>query len=121
MKSYKYIIVKKQTTVTQTPKTATQTPAETSTAMATANPVATPGDSQYTGDDSASDFTEPVRMEYDETDSDVSETDATQIELTTTAPSKKISMDNYEISKKNKLTITKPGTYRRRTDGRWFN
>lgn len=111
MKSYKYIIVKKQATVTQTPKTATQTPAVTSTAMATANPVATLGDSQYTGDDSASDFTEPVRMEYDETDSDVSETDATQIELTTTAPSKKISMDNYEISKKNKLTITKSGTY----------
>lgn len=59
----------------------------------------------------ASDYTEPVRMAYDETDSDVSETDATQIELTTTAPSKKISMDNYEISKKNKLTITKSGTY----------
>ena len=100
MKSYKYIIVKKQATVTQTPKTATQTPVVTATATATANPIATPGDSQYTGDDSASDYTEPVRMAYDETDSDVSETDATQIELTTTAPSKKISMDNYEISKR---------------------
>lgn len=44
--------MKKQATVTQTPKTATQTPVVTATATATANPIATPGDSQYTGDDS---------------------------------------------------------------------
>lgn len=116
MKSYQYKIVKKQTSATSTAAAkTTSTPSAASTAgtgtTPTSAPIATPGDSQYTGDDSSSDYIEPVRMEYGDIDSDVSETGATAIELTTTAPSKKISMDNYEISKKNKLTITKPGTY----------
>lgn len=116
MKSYQYKIVKNQASATST-STAQTTSAPSVTATAgtastpTSIPVATPGDSQYTGDDSSSDYIEPVRMEYGDIDSDVSETGATAIELMTTAPSKKISMDNYEISKKNKLTITKPGTY----------
>lgn len=66
MKSYQYKIVKNQASATST-STAQTTSAPSVTATAgtastpTSIPVATPGDSQYTGDDSSSDYIEPVR------------------------------------------------------------
>lgn len=111
MKSYKYKIVKKQTTVTTTPNSQGGTASNSPSATPGNNTMPTNIPTQKPADDSSSDYVEPIRMEYDDTDSDISETDATVIQLTTTAPSKKITEDNYEISKKNKLTITKPGTY----------
>lgn len=125
MKSYRYKIVKKGLEGNVTPDLSgdvtanmplatagnSEIPTNTPGVIPTGMPIATPGDSQYTGDDSSSDYIEPVRIEYDDEDSNVSEEEATAIDLTSVAPSKKISTDNYEISKKNKLTIIKPGTY----------
>ncbi|MCH5266516.1 MAG: carbohydrate-binding domain-containing protein [Lachnospiraceae bacterium] len=71
-----------------------------------------PGDSQYKGDDSMAGYVEPTAAEYDETDRNTeASADAVEITLPAKAPSEKITTDTYEISKKNKLTITAPGSY----------
>lgn len=83
-------------------------------------PVTTPGQSTDTGDDSASDYVEPAMPQYDDTDRLTSAKDGEQevsIEIPKEAPSKKIETDTYTISKKNKLTIIAPGTYRICTAG----
>lgn len=136
MAKYKYTIIKqttKSTTVpsantataspsattaaTTTAPSATQTPSVTATpvktpaATATAIPMVTPGASDYVGDDSSADYVEPTRTTYTEEDTDTSSENATEITLSTSATGSKVTADNYEISKKNKLTITAPGTY----------
>ncbi len=90
----------------------TPSPAATAkpTASPTSVPISTPGNSHYTGDDSLSDYVAPTRTVYDTDDTDISYEDATEITLLSSASSK-ITEDNYTISKKNKLTITAPGTY----------
>ena len=95
---------------------ASSTPAATqpsTTQPPTAQPVTTPGDSGYTGDDADSDYVAPTRAVWEEDDTKTAgvESETTEITIPTEAPSKKIKADNYEISKKNKLTITAPGTY----------
>lgn len=71
-----------------------------------------PGESQYGGDDSMEGYVETTVAEYDETDEDIEiPGDVVEITLPETAPAEKIVEDTYEISKKNKLTITAPGTY----------
>ena len=110
------------TAVTSTPgnsntPAASSTPAATqpsTTQPPTAQPVTTPGDSGYTGDDAASDYVAPTRAVWEEDDTKTAgvESETTEITIPAEAPSKKIKADNYEISKKkNKLTITVPGTY----------
>ena len=110
------------TAVTSTPgnsntPAASSTPAVTqpsTTQPPTAQPVTTPGDSGYTGDDAASDYVAPTRAVWEEDDTKTAgvESETTEITIPAEAPSKKIKADNYEISKKkNKLTITAPGTY----------
>lgn len=132
MKKYQYRIVRDTSTdVIEVPTStdtseeisvpsATATPIVTSTpgtrpGMPTNPPVATPGDSQYEGDDSAADYVEPERFEYDEEDTDTSVENATegaiQIDMPSAATGSKVTTDTYKISKKNKLTITAPGTY----------
>ncbi len=76
-----------------------------------ANTPTLPGNSEYGGDDSIASYVEPVSAEYDETDTDTAVENAVEITLPAKAPSEKIKEDTYEISKKNKLTITAPGTY----------
>ncbi len=71
-----------------------------------------PGESQYGGDDSMEAYVETTVAKYDETDKDIEiPEDVVEITLPAEAPEKKIAEDTYEISKKNKLTITAPGTY----------
>lgn len=71
-----------------------------------------PGESQYGGDDSMEGYVETTVAEYDETDEDIEiPGDVVEITLPAEAPEEKIAEDTYEISKKNKLTITAPGTY----------
>lgn len=95
---------------TPTPATNTSTPAGASTP--TPVPVPTPGKSQDTGDDSASDYIAPARTAYDDIDQDTAiPEDAVEITLPTVATGSKVETSTYEISKKNKLTITEPGTY----------
>lgn len=94
-----------------TAPSATPTPSMIPTPPATKTPVTTPDNSQYQGDDSLADYVEPTRFLFDEEDANVSAVNATQIELPTTATGSKVTADTYEISKKNKLTITAPGTY----------
>nr|MCR5690847.1 carbohydrate-binding domain-containing protein [Eubacterium sp.] len=55
--------------------------------------------------------------EYDSSDTNTSSTGATQVTIPATAPSEKITTSTYTISKKNKLTITAPGTYTLSTEG----
>lgn len=106
-------------TATSTPvntSPATPTPAATqptTTQPATAQPVTTPGDSGYIGDDANSDYVTPTRAVWDDDDTEIAgvESETTEVTIPAEAPSKKIKADNYEISKKNKLTITAPGTY----------
>ena len=111
-------------TATSTPvntSPATPTPAATqpattqpaTTQPATAQPVTTPGDSGYIGDDADSDYVAPTRAVWDDDDTEIAgvESETTEVTIPAEAPSKKIKADNYEISKKNKLTITAPGTY----------
>lgn len=74
-------------------------------------PLTTPGDSRYEGDDSDAGYVDPVRFEYDAEDTTTSADGVTQVTMSTTATGSKVTADTYEISKKNKLTITKPGTY----------
>lgn len=90
---------------TQTPTTPVKTPAT------TAIPMVTPSASDYVGDDSSADYVEPTRTTYTEEDTNTSSENATEITLSTSATGSKVTADNYEISKKNKLTITAPGTY----------
>lgn len=79
---------------------------------ATNSPLVTPGDSQYGGDDSKEGYVETDVAQYDETDEDIEiPKDVVEITLPAEAPESKIAEDTYEISKKNKLTITAPGTY----------
>lgn len=79
---------------------------------ATNSPLVTPGDSQYGGDDSKEGYVETDVAQYDETDEDIEiPEDVVEITLPAEAPESKIAEDTYEISKKNKLTITAPGTY----------
>lgn len=130
---YCYQIIKKQTTsesktkvsptntpkgteVTSSPTGGTPSPTNSNepdkkTDQPTNTPLMTPGDSQYTGDDSAAGYVEPTRISYDEEDTDISAEGATVIEMPTAATGSKVTEANYEISKKNKLTITAPGTY----------
>ena len=78
----------------------------------TNNPLVTPGDSQYGGDDSKEGYVGTDVAQYDETDEDIEiPEDVVEITLPAEAPESKIAEDTYEISKKNKLTITAPGTY----------
>lgn len=83
------------------------------TQPSTAQPVTTPGDSGYTGDDADSDYVAPTRADWEEEDMETAgvESETTEITIPAKAPSKKITTSNYELSKKNKLTITAPGTY----------
>ena len=94
---------------------ASSTPAATqpsTTLPPTAQPVTTPGDSGYTGDDADSDYVAPTRAVWEEDDTKTAGVESETTEITIPAKgSKKIKADNYEISKKNKLTITAPGTY----------
>ena len=79
---------------------------------ATNSPLVTPGDSQYGGDDSKEGYVGTDVAQYDETDEDIEiPGDVVEITLPAEAPESKITEDTYEISKKNKLTITAPGTY----------
>lgn len=78
----------------------------------TNSPLVTPGDSQYGGDDSKEGYVGTDVAQYDETDEDIEiPGDVVEITLPAEAPESKIAEDTYEISKKNKLTITAPGTY----------
>lgn len=101
------------TATSQPTNTATNDPGVIATPTATAmvNPLQTPGDSQYEGDDSLSGYVEPVRVVFDSEDENVSTEGATTITMPATASGSKVTKDNYEISKKNKLTIKAPGTY----------
>lgn len=94
---------------------ASSTPAATqpsTTQPPTAQPVTTPGDSGYIGDDADSDYVAPTRAVWEEDDTKTAGVESETTEITIPAKgSKKIKADNYEISKKNKLTITAPGTY----------
>lgn len=75
------------------------------------------GDSGYTGDDAGQAYVEPTKAEYTEADmDDTIPEEATQITIPVTPPTGKISESNYELSKKNKLTITAEGTYVIRTE-----
>lgn len=79
---------------------------------ASANPVSTPGDSEYIGDDSMSDYVACAPAVYEEEDTDTSiPADAVEITIPTNATGVKVSEESYEISKKNKLTILKAGSY----------
>lgn len=81
---------------------------------------AVPGESTAPGDDSGADYVTPAMPGYDETDLLTSAKDGeqeTSIEIPAQAPLQKIETDTYTISKKNKLTVTAPGTYRIRTEG----
>lgn len=96
--------------------TATSTPVNTSACHPT--PAATQPDHDtrwrgYTGDDADSDYVAPTRAVWDDDDTEIAgvESETTEVTIPAEAPSKKIKADNYEISKKNKLTITAPGTY----------
>ena len=98
---------------TQPSTTQPSTTQPSTTQPPTAQPVTTPGDSGYTGDDADSDYVAPTRAVWEEDDTKTAgvESETTEITIPAKAPSKKIKADNYEISKKNKLTITAPGTY----------
>ncbi len=90
---------------------ASETPNTPLPAVPDSSPLA-PGDSQYGGDDSMEGYVETAAAQYDETDEDIEiPGDAVEITLPAEAPESKITEDTYEISKKNKLTITAPGTY----------
>ena len=72
------------------------------------------------GDDSASDYIKPEMAEYDETDYLTSAAPGSplqEIVIPKASPEQKIETETYTISKKNKLTITAPGTYRITTEG----
>ena len=78
---------------------------------------AAPGESQYGGDDSMEGYVEAAAAQYDEVDKDIKiPADVVEITLPSEAPESKIAEDNYEISKKNKLTITAPGAYLLQTE-----
>ena len=94
-----------------TPDTSVALPTRSPSISQTAAPVSTPSGSKYTGDDSSSDYVAPSRTVYDTDDTDTSVDNATEITLLSSAPDSKVTASNYEISKKNKLTITAPGTY----------
>ncbi len=79
-------------------------------------PIPTPGESEYTGDDSIAGYIEPVRTDYDDNDLNASTEGATLINMPVTAPAEKITTDTYQISTKNKLKITAPGTYMIQTE-----
>ncbi len=71
-----------------------------------------PDDSQYGGDDSMAGYVGTDVAQYDETDEDIEiPGDVVEITLPAEAPESKITEDTYEISKKNKLTLTAPETY----------
>ena len=74
------------------------------------NPTPTPP-SAYTRDDSLAGYVPPTSTSYDDVDKNTSSEGATAIMIPATAPSAKIEEASYTISKKNKLTITAPGTY----------
>lgn len=111
---YKYTIVKK-TKATATPAATAGQNSTTATAAPTAGttavPTVTPGGSQYVGDDAAADYVAPARTTYTAEDTDVSSDGTTEITMASKATGSKVPKENYEISKKNKLTITAPGTY----------
>lgn len=122
MKKYRYRIVSKQISpdvsalpTATTNRDADATPGTTAADTATTSPIsptATPGNtSGNADDDSSKDYIEPFRMSYDTTDTDTSGTGATKINMPASASDSKVTAENYEISKKNKLTITAPGTY----------
>ncbi len=76
------------------------------------DPSQSPGGSEFTGDDSAADYVEPDTGEYDEIDKTIAaEEGAVEITIPAAASGTKTEMETYTISKKNKLTITAPGTY----------
>lgn len=111
---YKYKI---KTTTTQTSSsssstttTATPSPTASSASSGTVMPTPVPG-SQYKGDDSSADYVEPTRTAYTEDDENISTEGATTVKMSSAATGSKVTESNYEISKKNKLTITAPGTY----------
>lgn len=103
--------------VDTTTKPVVETPAptapgvQTNPPVITPSPLTTPSGSQYEGDDSASDYVEPVRFSYDADDNNTSVNGATYITMPAEATGEKFTTDTYQISKKNKLTITAPGTY----------
>lgn len=102
--------------VTQTPGTSTP---GTPTPDAGDQPLVTPGNSQYEGDDALADYVEPARFTFEDEDKDTSAEGAIEITMPAEAPGETISDDgkNYTISTKNKLTIKKAGTYRISSEG----
>lgn len=90
------------------PADASQEPGQTPPA----DPSQSPGGSEFTGDDASADYVEPDTGEYDETD-ETTEAAEGSVEITIPAAASgvKTEMETYTISKKNKLTITAPGTY----------
>lgn len=89
-------------------KTAAPTPTP------TAPVVTTPGPSEYEGDDALNDYVESTPDVYDENDLNVPSTaTGTAISIPSEATGEKTEADDgsYSISKKNKLTIKKTGTY----------
>ncbi len=96
---------------------ATGTPAPDASQMPTppappAEPGQNPGESQFTGDDAAADYVAPETGEFDETDSSTEAGEGSvEITIPAAASGVKTEMETYTISKKNKLTITAPGTY----------
>lgn len=98
---------------TATPSTAPTTSQPSTSTPSSAQPITTPGNSGYTGDDANSDYVAPTRASWDDDDTQTAGVESETVEITipAEAPAKKIKADTYEISKKNKLTITAPGTY----------
>lgn len=97
----------------------TETTAPVVTAEVTESPVysTAPGGAS-TGDGSLSDYVAPVEADYDKTDTEAGvPADAVQITIPSVAPSSKVIEDVYEISKKNKLTLTSAGTFVVKTEG----
>lgn len=118
---YKYKIKTKSTqtssssssatmTATPSPSASSGTSDSTSSGTTTPTPFPTPG-SQYKGDDFSADYVEPTRTAYTEDDENISTEEATIVTMPSSATGSKVTESNYEISKKNKLTITAPGTY----------
>lgn len=71
--------------------------------------------SAYRGDDSMVGYVSPAPVTTDDIDEDdeipEDEAEYTSIVIPTKASGTKVTKDNYEISKKNKITITASGTY----------
>ena len=82
-------------------------------------PSVSPGSSQYEGDDALADYVEPARFSFAPEDTNTSAEGAIEITIPAEAPASKVTSDDgsYAISTKNKLTISKAGTYQISSEG----